>query len=266
MRFWSVTKRLSIAELCYVAMFLLSATNARSQENLHFSVDRPGISDYPTIVPKGWLQLETGLEYYQREDHRSIFLPTLLMRTAITKGIEVRMTNRLLRIDSTKENPDDKYYYYGSAEIKAVLIREKSWIPATSLLLGYSVTPETTKKLRGPIWGDYAILLFENNLHDKVLFNYNAGITWNGYDGKTSTMYSFAFEVELNTQQALFIEHSTFFNQGAKNDYWINAGYTHLEAKHSQIDFSTGINLNGGEPDFFVALGYSTRIQFNSGD
>jgi hypothetical protein len=246
---------------------LLVAPNARSQDadNLHFSVDRPGISDYPTIVPKGWLQLETGLEYYQREAYRSVFMPTLLMRTALTRGIEVRMINRLLRVDSTKENPDDKHYYFGAVELKAVLIRERGWLPATSVLAGYSITPETTKKLRGPIWGNYALLLFENNLHDKVLFNYNAGITWNGYEGKTSTMYSFAFEIELSTQQAVFIEQSTFFNHpGEKNDYWLNAGYTHLEAKHSQIDFSMGYNLNGGADDFFFAIGYSTRIQFKS--
>ncbi len=251
---------LSSAAFCSV----LISPNARSQssDNLHFSVDRPGISDYPTIVPKGWLQLETGVEYYQRENYRSISLPTVLVRTAITKGIEVRMINRFLRIDSLKENPDDKHYYFGAAEVKAVLIRERGWLPATSLLVGYSITPETTKKLRGPIWGNYAVLLFENNLHDQVLFNYNAGVTWNGYEGSTSMMYSFAFEVELSTQHAVFIEQSTFFNRGTKNDYWVDAGYTHLAAKHSQIDFSVGVDLNGDADDFFVAIGYSTRIQF----
>lgn len=250
--------------LLYTLFFLLVGPNARSQsaDNLHFSVDRPGISDYPTVVPKGWLQLEAGVEYYQRENYRSISLPTLLMRTAITKGIEVRLINKFLRVDSLKENPDDKHYYFGAAEIKAILIRERGWLPATSLLVGYSITPETTRKLRGPIWGNYALLLFENNLHDKVLFNYNAGITWNGYEGNTSTMYSFAFEIELSTQHAVFIEQSTFFNQGAKNDYWFDAGYTHLAAKHSQIDFSVGVDLNGDADDFFVAVGYSTRIQF----
>lgn len=247
----------------FLASFLFSP-NARSQssDNLHFSVDRPGISDYPTIVPKGWLQLETGVEYYQRENYRSISLPTVLVRTAITKGIEVRMINRYLRIDSLKENPDDKHHYFGAAEVKAVLIRERGWLPATSLLVGYSITPETTKKLRRPIWGDYVVLLFENNLHDRVLFNYNAGLAWNGYEGSTSTMYSFTFEVELSTQHAVFIEQSTFFNEGAKNDYWFDAGYTHLAAKHSQIDFSVGVDLNGDADDFFVAVGYSTRIQF----
>jgi hypothetical protein len=247
-----------------VSLVIVFAPNARSQssDNLHFSVDRPGISDYPTIVPKGWLQLETGVEYYQREDFRSIAMPSLLLRTAVTKGIEVRMINRYLRIDSLKENPDDKHHYFGALEIKAAIVREKGWLPATSLLAGFSITPEATKKLRGPIWGDYALLLFENNLHDKVLFNYNAGIIWNGSEGSMSTMYSFAFEIELSTQHAVFVEQSTFFNPGSKNDYWFDAGYTHLAAKHSQIDFSVGVDLNGDADDFFVAVGYSTRIQF----
>lgn len=239
-------------------------TTVLSQDNLHFSVDRPGISDYPTVVPKGCLQIESGIEYFQREDHRSIFLPTLLLRTAVTKGLEVRLTNRFLRIDSTVENPDDKHYYGAALDIKAILFREHGLIPATSLLVGYSITPETTRKLRGPIWGNYALLLMENNLHDKVLFNYNLGVAWNGYAGKVSEMYSLAFEVELTTKHAVFVEQSTLFNETEKNDYWVNVGYTHLAAKHSQIDFSCGMNLNGDEHDFFVAVGYSTRIVFKN--
>lgn len=252
-------KRLTVV----VISILIGTMTLQAQDNLHFSVDRPGISDYPTIIPKGNLQIEAGLEYYQREDHRSIFLPTILLRTAITKGVEVRFTNRLVRVDSAVDNPDDKLYYFGALDVKALLIRERGWIPAISALVGYSITPETTRKLKGPIWGNYALLLLENNLQDKVLFNYNFGITWNGYSSSVSTMYSFCFEIELSPRAAVFIEQSTFFHEVEKNDNWINAGYTHLIARHSQIDFSAGTNMNRGEQDFFVALGYSTRLRFN---
>ncbi len=244
-----------------ISIFIATMT-VHAQENLHFSVDRPGISDYPTVIPKGNLQIESGLEFYQREDYRSIFLPTLMFRTAITKGIEVRLTNRLLRVDSAKDNPDDKYYYFGAVDVKAILVREKGWIPATSLLVGYGITPETSRKLRGPLWGDYALLLMENNLHDKVLFNYNVGVVWNGYSSTVSTMYSFSFEIELSQRAAFFVEQSTFFNEAEKNDYWVNVGYTHLLARHDQIDVSAGVDLNGGADDFFFALGYSIRIPY----
>ena len=242
----------------------LAITTVRSQDNLHFSVDRPGISDYPTIIPKGNLQIESGLEYYHREDHRAIFLPTIMLRTAITKGIEVRFTNRFLRVDSAVDNSENESYYFGALDIKAVLIRERGWIPATSALVGYSITPETTKKLRGPIWGNYALLLIENNLHNKVLFNYNFGITWNGYSSSVSTMYAFCFEIELSPKAAVFLEQSTFFHEVGKNDYWVDAGYTHLIARHSQLDLSAGMNLNGDGHDFFFAVGYSTRIAFTN--
>lgn len=248
---------------CLLFLFVVSMHPAWAQENLHFSVDRPGISDYPTIVAKGALQVESGFEYFQREDHRSIFLPTILLRSSVNKWLEWRFTNRFLRIDSIADNPDDKYYYFGAIDAKAIMFREKGIRPATSLLVGYSITPNTSRKLRGPLWGNYVLVLMENNLHDKVLFNYNAGITWNGHSSTTSTMYSFCFEVELSTQAAVFIEQSTFFNQGEKNDYWIDVGYTHLVAKHSQIDFSAGLNLNGGSHDFFFAVGYSTRFSFS---
>jgi len=250
-----------------VTVQLLLSTNACSQtDNLHFSVDRPGISDFPTIVPKGNLQVEAGLEYYQREDHRALFLPTLMLRTALTTGVEVRLINRFLRIDSLHENPDDKHYYFGAVEVKGILFREKGWLPATSLLGGFSITPNTARKLRGPLWGNYALLLMENNLSQKVVFNYNAGYTWNGYSGNSSAMYSFTVEYELSTKHEVFVEQSTLFNGNEQNDYWFNMGYTHLAARHSQLDVSGGINPNGGEPDFFVAVGYSTRIPFKRQD
>ena len=73
-----------LSKLTVVVILIFSCVlTVHGQDNLHFSVDRPGISDYPTIVPTGYLQIESGLEYYQREDHRALFLPTLLLRTAI---------------------------------------------------------------------------------------------------------------------------------------------------------------------------------------
>jgi hypothetical protein len=255
------------AALLSAILAVAATTNARAQsdsqsDNLHFSVDRPGISDFPTITPKGHLQIEMGLEYYQREDHRSLFLPTLMLRSAITNWLEVRMVNRFLRIDSVVENPDDKFYYFGAVEAKALLFIEKGWKPASAVLVGYSITPNTSAKLRGPLWGNYALLLFENNIHNKWVFNYNTGVTWNGYSSQTSMMYSFATEFEISDQHEVFVEQSTFFNGTQKNDHWINIGYTHLEARHSQLDFSMGVNLNGGEPDYFFAAGYSTRFGY----
>lgn len=250
--------------LVTLVLMVLSITTVWSQDNLHFSVDRPGISDFPTIIPTGNLQIETGIEYYQRGDHRAIFLPTITLRTAITRNLELRLTNRFLRIDSLQENPDDKHYYYGAVELKGVLWRERGWIPATSILGGYSITPNTTRKLAGPLWGNYALLLMENNLSEKIVFNYNTGVTWNGYSGNASAMYSFTVEYELSTRHEIFMEQSTFFNGDEQNDFWFNLGYTHLAAKHSQIDISGGINPNGGDPDFFIAVGYSTRIPYKS--
>lgn len=254
-------------------IFLSATPNARSQStqtqemlnNLHFSVDRPGISDYPTIVPKGNLQIETGFEYFQREDHRSMLLPQLMLRSAVSRKLEFRLTNRFIRVDSTSVKEHDKYYYNLTIDAKYLLFHEKGVLPATSILLGYSLTPATSKALRGPLWGNHLLLLMEDNLHDKVLFNYNLGIFWNGYSGQPAYMYSLSFEVELSTQHAIFIEQATYFNTGEKNDPWVVLGYTHLEAKHSQIDFSGGVDFNGGPSDYFFAVGYSTRIPYRHG-
>lgn len=185
-----------------------------------------------------------------------------MLRSALNEWLEVRLVNRFLRIDSAKENPDDKFYYFGAIEAKALLIKEDGWKPGTAVLVGYSITPNTSAKLRGPLWGNYALLLFENNIHNKWVFNYNAGIAWSGYSSRTSMMYSFTTEFEISDQHEVFVEQSTFFNGTEKNDHWINMGYTHLEGRHSQIDFSMGINLNGGDPDYFFAVGYSTRFGY----
>ena len=246
-------------------LVLVIAINVRSQDSLHFSVDRPGISDYPTIVPKGNLQIESGMEYYKREGHRSIFLPTVMLRTAVSKRIEIRITNRLLRVDSAADQGNHDYYYFGAIDVKALLIREHRMRPATSILVGYSMTPATTRKLSGPMWGDYVLLLLENTLSDRLLLNYNVGVFWDGKDSRLSEMYSFCIEWELGHPASVFLEQSTLFNHYEKNDYWIDGGYTHLIGRHSQLDFSVGTNLNGGEHDFFFAVGYSTRIAYKKG-
>lgn len=257
--------------LLLAVLLFMAATNARSQEvldqypeddSLHFSVDRPGISDYPTIIPTGAFQIESGMEYYQREDHRSIFLPTLMFRTAITKGVEVRMTNRFLLVDSAANSSEKERYYYGAIDVKAKLLRERGSRPATSLLVGYGITPETSRIVNGALWGNYVLLLMENTLSEKFLLNYNVGVFWDGHGSQLSEMYSLCLEMELGHPASVFIEQSTLFNPNHKNDYWVDAGYTHLLARHSQVDISLGTNLNGDADDYFVAIGYSTRLHF----
>lgn len=256
-----------------VIVIVFIQTDARSQDigghapmddSLHFSVDRPGISDYPTIVPKGVLQLESGMEYFQREDHRSIFLPTLMLRTAITKGVEVRMTNRFLLIDSAVSAPEREYYYYGAIDVKAKLLQERGARPATALLVGYDITPENNRFVNGPLWGNYALLLMENTLSEKFVLNYNVGVFWDGHDSSLSKMYSLCLEMELGLSASVFIEQSTLFNPNHKNDYWVDGGYTHLLSRHGQVDISLGTNLNGDAHDYFIAVGYSTRIHFKN--
>lgn len=239
-------------------------TGLSQSAKLPFSVDRPGISDYPTITPRGYLQVEAGIAFYQREHHRTMFLPNLMLRSALSSWLEVRLVSRFLRIDSTKENPDDKFYYFGALEAKVLLFREQGWKPATSLLAGYSITPNTSNKLRGPLWGNYALFLFENDLGDKWVLNYNAGVLWNGYSSRSSLMYSFTTEYEISAQDGIFVEQSTFFNGSQRNDHWINVGYTYTEENQCQLDFSMGININGEEPDYFFSAGYSTRFSYGN--
>jgi hypothetical protein len=231
-------------------------------EKFPFSVDRPGISDYPTITPMGQLQVEAGIEYYQREHHRTIFLPNVMLRSALSSWLEVRLVNRFLRIDSAKENPDDKFYYFGAIEAKVLLSRERGWKPAVSLLGGYSITPNSSSKLRGPLWGNYALLLFQNDLGNKWILNYNSGALWNGYSSRYSFMYSISMEYEISDRHGVFAEQSTFFNGSEKNNHWFNVGYTYTDSSPFQIDFSMGINLNGEEPDYFFSAGYSTRFGY----
>ncbi len=255
-----------LAFACFLAASAALGQGVQPSENIHFSVDRPGISDYPTIVPKGNIQLESGIEYLQSDNHRSILLPTITLRSAVSRKLEFRLTNRILRIDSVVNNQEDKFYYNVALDLKYALFQEKGILPATTLLAGYTFTPPASIRLHGPIWGSYALLLMENNLHDKVLFNYNGGVIWNGYEGNLATMYSFCFEVELSTRAAVFIEQASFFNIREQDNYWLVLGYTHLASRHSQIDFSCAVDINGGPTDYFVAVGYSKRIPLRKGN
>ena len=244
-----------------LATLILVISKSLGQENLHFSVDRPVIADLPTTVPVCSLQIESGLEYYKRENFETYFLPTMLLRTGITKDIEARVTTRYLRVDSSNDAHGTKSDVGFSADIKAKFIHEKGFLPSAAIVGGYNFASVVTPQLRHPLEGFYSFLLMEDNLHDKVIFNYNVGIIWGGTATPT-TMYAFCFEIELHQNASVFIEQSSFYNSGEKDDHWLNFGYTHLVAKHSQMDFSVGRNFNGGDAEYFIALGYSTRLSF----
>ena len=122
--------------LLFLACFL-ALNLAYAQENLHFSVDRPGIADLPSTVPVGYLQMETGIEYYRRENYGTLFLPTMLLRSGITKDIEARLTARYLRIDSLKDGIPAVHEVGLGFDVKAKFIHEKGFLPSAAFVVEY---------------------------------------------------------------------------------------------------------------------------------
>jgi hypothetical protein len=235
----------------------------QQEQNLHFSVDRPGIADLPTTVPAKHLQVETGLEYYRREHTSTYYLPTALLRYGIGRNTEVRVIPRFQRLDSlrTRESKPQWGMNQLSIAFKTVLFKEKGFLPATSLVTDVSIPGLGSKAFTDNAVGRSIYLLMENNLSERFLLNYNIGMIWNGSPTRLSEMYAICLEIELdNNRSAVFIEQSTTFNDEMKNDYWVDVGVTHLLSPTLQADFSLGADFNRGPFDYFIAMGLSKRF------
>jgi hypothetical protein len=246
--------------------------------------DRPHIAETPYMVPKKHLQAETGFQF---QNSRTTFSKTndltyltALIRLGLSRRFEARVEmeysgtkTRLLNNDSLIVNSNGlSGLHLGS---KVFLFNNKGIFPKGTLLYGVSLPILGSKNFRPSYTAAEIKFLFLNRIAHFYEFEYNVGIQWDGNTKNAAYAYALNNEFEITQKFHCFVELYGFFNENSGkddrfngsfiNDHRANGGIWYLFNKGLQFDLSGGVGLSKISPEYYFAVGLSSRIGLSKG-
>lgn len=241
--------------------------------------DRPHIAESPIMVPKGFVQWESGFQITRTNSadvrNKDLTYNTTLLRLGLSRRVEMRFEMAYEGTKTNKISTDsiikNSHGFSGlNIAAKTFLFEEKGLRPKGTLLYGLGLPYIGSKEYRPENLGGFIKFLFLNEITPHYGFEYNLGIEWSGDSKQASYVYALNNEFMITQRFNLFAEiYGSFtenngmdnrFNGTFINDHRANAGFWYLFTKDFQIDFSGGVGLSKASPDFYFAVGLSNRF------
>jgi len=225
---------------------LLISVLVRAQET-PIVADRPGLADGSTTVPRGVVQLETGVAV-EGGDEEAFALPTLL-RFGITDRFELRIASDVLGWTS-----DDSEVAGISAGFK---LRLKDGAFPLSLIASVQ-PPSGGGFLRSTEFESEARLVSDIALAEGWSLTPNVGVAF-VEGGDAAAIFAVTLEHEMG--RALpFVDLETTIHDG-ETSMLADAGVAWVIRPDTQLDLSAGVDVLGDQyPEWFIAAGYSRRF------
>ncbi len=225
--------------------------------------DRPGLADTSTVIGKGWLQLETGLQWESRTGETSLYIPTLF-RIGMSRHVELRLEGNTI----TSVRPQGEAAVSGLAPL--------------SLGFEFSAREPNGRRDPGvgviarllPAWGSRefrparasgdARLAVDWDFSPGWSLNPNAGVGWyESDDGRfAAALAALTLSYAPRPRTDLFIDvavQQPELEHGPSSAI-VDGGVAFLLGSKWQFDISTGARVRGETgPRPFVAVGFAIR-------
>lgn len=235
--------------------------------------DRPSQNESPSLVPKGWVQIETGMQDDFDNDKinnirtQNILYNTTLWKYGLSNNFELRLITEyggnkiFVRYDNDSStvmnNSGIKPINVGS---KIAIQKENGLIPEISLLAhltlpyfgdNYYKTQHIIPRFR---------FLFCHTLTKKLSFSYNIGAEWEEGTSMATGLYTACLDISVTEKLAAFIESYGYAKEKYVPDNRVDCGLTYQLSSNFQLDCAGGMGLSKASPDYFICGGLSLRF------
>jgi len=253
---------------------LLFYTVTLSAQIEKIDTDRPDQTESPFIVPKKWMQLESGFLKEVENGHDNGFYqlklirfqhPSLLTKYGVAKRFELRLITDFVTEKSKQNNSIivsatgiDNAQFGG----KLNFFDEKGWRPKTSLIAHYDLAGLRTIH-KDTIDGFNFRFTFQKTISEKLSFGLNLGMEWERFGEPPAYTYTFAPGFNLSEKWYAYIEAFGFIWKDEKPENSIDAGIAYFVNDNFKVDVSAGLGVSKYAPGYYFAVGSSFRFKTN---
>ncbi len=248
----------------------LTFNSAYSQEKSHpgtLVTDRPDQTESPTVVPKGYLQIETGAFYEDTgEDilkEKATTFNTTLLRYGLLDNLELRVGWDFTEIKTERNGIEDNNVASGLSPLllgaKIGITEEKGMLPEIGFLghlylplsAGNDFRPETT--------GVDFRFSFAHTLSEKSSLSYNLGAAWGDDSPEAAYVYTFVYGYSITDNFGIYAELYGDLPEDSKANHLWDAGFTYLVSDSIQLDATVGSGITEGQ-NLLLSAGISVRL------
>jgi len=240
--------------------FILNAqTEVDKVEYGKISTDRPDQTEASSVVPKKFLQIETGAFFESLGAIDAITYNTTLLRYGLLDNMELR-----LGFDHTEVKLNTNTIASGFSPlllgVKIAVSEEKGWLPEIAFIghinMPFFASTDFETKSTGT---DFRFSL-SHTLSEKSSLGYNLGLAWDGDITTAIYVYTIAYGYSFTDKLGGFFElYGNAYEDDSFDHLW-DAGITYLISDNVQLDVSGGTGITKDVQDIFLSAGISFRI------
>ncbi len=229
--------------------------------------DRPDATESPSVIPRGYLQIETGALYEDAgedafKQHTTTFNTTLL-RYGVLENLELRIGWDFSEIKTDINGVTQENIASGLSPLllgaKININKEKGWIPEMGLLTHVYLPFSASTDFRPETTGVDFRFSFAHTLSEKSSLSYNLGAAWGDDSPEAAYIYTVSYGYSITDTLGVYAELYGDLPEDSKANHLWDAGLTYVLNDSVQLDATIGSGITDGQ-NLLLSAGISVRL------
>ena len=247
-------------KLLIMMILALGSLSAMAQDEVEFTADRPGASTGPSVVGKGVIQLEQGLQYDGDGGAGTFTFSNTLLRYGLFPNMELRLGGDGFLYSSDGRSTSYIPAFSGlSVGTKIKCFDGHGAIPAVSVLADFSIPRTASDGFNVDHLAPSLYLLFENPVCDWLSIGYNLGAEWDGTLPGATTFAALCLGFSATDSLGCFVESYNYFNE-LGNAYCMDFGLNWQVSRKVQLDVAANMDLTNPAQCWAISCGVAWQI------
>lgn len=251
-----------------IGIYFMNAQKQKEKNTVAFVTDRPDQTESSVLVPKRFLQVETGVFYESLEvgnfNNKTSTLNTTLLRYGLLENLEFRIgfsfTEINREINDIKLNNISSGFSPLTLGVKIGITKGKGLFPEIAFLSHINFPFLASNDFKTKSTSIDFRFAFAHTLNEKSSLSYNLGMAWDGDITTANYVYTTAYGYTISNKVGVFIEiYGDLPEDSHFNHFW-DTGLTYLISDNIQLDVSGGTGLSKNVQDLFLSAGISFRL------
>ena len=259
--------------LLTILLVLIYSVNILAQDDIKkdygtISTDRPDQTEASNLVPKNFLQVETGAFYESLEvnsyKNKATTFNTTLLRYGLLDNLELRLGFDFTEITSefNGRKLDGKINGFSPMllGVKLGITEEKGLLPEIAFIGHINVPFLASNDFKTKSTGTDFRFSLSHTLNEQSSLGYNLGMAWDGEITTAIYLYTIAYGYSFTDKIGAYLELYGDSYEDSNFEHLWNAGFTYLLNDNVQLDISGGTGITKDIQDLFLSAGISFRI------